>query len=227
HRPAAGRGARPVTAGEVRAEGLGLELDGRRILDGIDLVARAGAPVAVTGPSGAGKTLLLLVLAGLVAPTAGTVTVDGVPLGRALGPGAVSVGVVLQTQGVLDDLTADENVALPLQERRLAADDIDRRVAGALAAVGLEPVAQRRADELSGGQRQRVGVARALAGSPDLLVADEPTAELDSDTRDRVLALLFDPAPARVVIVASNDPEVTDACAAVIHLRDGRVDSPA
>jgi putative ABC transport system ATP-binding protein len=124
----------------------------------------------------------------------------------------------------VDELTAEENVTLPLQERRLGPSDIADRTATALAAVGLDTVGRRRVDELSGGQRQRVGVARALAGQPDLLVADEPTAELDPDNRDRVLSLLLDPAPRRIVVVASNDPEVTGACAQVLHLRDGRVD---
>ena len=90
--------------------------------------------------------------------------------------------------------------------------------------MGLATLGDRLAGEMSGGQRQRVGVARALAGGPHILMADEPTAELDPDNRSLILGLLLAPSPPRIVVVASNDPEVTDACARVVHLRDGRLD---
>ncbi len=214
-----------MSASELVAEGLGLDLGGRRVLDAITLRAVAGEPLALSGPSGSGKTVLLLVLAGLIAPTRGAVLVDGVPITTADDRARVGFGVILQTQGLVSELTADENVALPLQERRLPATEVMARTRQALTAVGLEDVGDRWAEELSGGQRQRVGVARALAGSPQVLIADEPTAELDPDNRTRVLSLLLDPSPARIVVVASNDPEVSHACRRVVHLRDGRVDA--
>jgi putative ABC transport system ATP-binding protein len=219
-----------VTASELRAEGLVLDLGGRTVLQGIGLTARAGEPLAVSGPSGSGKTVLLLVLAGLISPTRGTVLVDGAPMRSGHDRSDVGVGIVLQTQGLVPELTADENVALPLQGRGLAAGDVTDRAKSALTAVGLGAVGNRLAGELSGGQRQRVGVARALAGAPAIVIADEPTAELDPDNRALVLSLLLgstpllDSAPPRIVVVASNDPEVSSACHHVLHLRDGRMD---
>jgi putative ABC transport system ATP-binding protein len=133
------------------------------------------------------------------------------------------IGVVLQSHGLASGLTAEENVALPLQARGLDPDETARRCREALAAVDLDGAARRVVDGLSGGQRQRVGVARALATEPDVLVADEPTAELDPANRSRVLSLMLDGPPERIVLVASNDPEVAAACHQVLHLRDGRI----
>jgi len=213
-----------VSASELRAEGLRLDLGGRTVLDGIGLTARAGGPLAVSGPSGSGKTVLLLALAGLLLPTGGTVRVDGAPIGPGVHRSRARFGVVLQTQGLVSELTAHENVALPLQEEGLEASEVTERTRTALTAVGLDDVGDRLAGELSGGQRQRVGVARALAGSPEIVIADEPTAELDPDNRARVLSLLLESSPARIVVVASNDPEVSHLCPRVLHLRDGRIE---
>jgi ABC-type lipoprotein export system ATPase subunit len=165
-----------VTASELRAEGIGLDLGGRTLLEGIGLTARAGEPLAISGPSGSGKTVLLLVLAGLLSPTRGTVLVDGAPIGPGHDRPDVGFGIVLQTQGLVPELTADENVALPLQSRGLATGEVADRTTRALTAVGLD-------------------------------------------------ALLLDPAPPRIVVVASNDPEVSSACRHVLHLRDGRMDA--
>lgn len=213
-----------MSASELRADGVGLDLGGRTVLEGISLTVRAGESLAVSGPSGSGKTVLLLVLAGLISPTRGTVLVDGTPIGSGHDRSDVGFGIVLQTQGLVPELTADENVALPLQDRGLAAGEVTDRTNRALTAVGLDAVGDRLAAELSGGQRQRVGVARALAGAPGIVIADEPTAELDPDNRARILSLLLDPTPPRIVVVASNDPEVSSACRHVLHLRDGRMD---
>ena len=122
------------------------------------------------------------------------------------------------------EMTAEENVALPLQQRGLPPAEVAARAGDSLAAVGLDQMGDRLAADLSGGQRQRVGVARALAGSPAIVIADEPTAELDPDNRARVLSLLLRPPSPRIVVLASNDPEVADACGRVLHLRDGRLD---
>jgi putative ABC transport system ATP-binding protein len=212
-----------VSASELRAEGLGLDLGGRGVLSDVTLTARVGEPLALSGPSGSGKTVLLLTLAGLLPATRGVVLIDGARLAVGDTSGRARFGVVLQSQGLSPELTAEENVALPLQERGLGAAEVATRTSEALAAVGLDTVGDRLALELSGGQRQRVGVARALAGSPEIVVADEPTAELDPDNRARVLSLLLDPSPPRIVVVASNDPEVSNACRHVLRLRDGRL----
>jgi putative ABC transport system ATP-binding protein len=191
-------------------------------LDDITMTVPADRPVAVTGPSGSGKTVLLHTVAGLIAPTRGEVLLDGMALAVGDDGGCV-IGVVLQSHGLASGLTAEENVALPLQARGLHPDETARRCREALATVDLDGAARRVVDDLSGGQRQRVGVARALAMEPDILVADEPTAELDPANRSRVLSLLLDGPPGRIVLVASNDPEVAGACDEVVHLRDGRI----
>jgi len=211
-----------VSPSELRTEDLGLDLGGRTVLDGIGLTVQAGVPLAIAGPSGSGKTVLLLALAGLIDPTRGTVLIDGSPLVAGDTSARPRFGVVLQTQGLVPELTADENVALPLQQRGLGAAEVAMRTRDALGSVGLDEVGDRLTGELSGGQQQRVGVARALAGSPQIVLADEPTAELDPDNRARVLSLLLAPAD-RIVVVASNDPEVSDACRRVLRLRDGHL----
>jgi putative ABC transport system ATP-binding protein len=213
-----------VSVHELRAEGLGVEIGGRTVLEEIDLVATAGSSVAVTGPSGSGKSILLHALAGLLPPAGGRVLVDGVPLnGSRLELGRI--GLVLQHHGLAAGLTAEENIALPLQARGLDRQDIATRCREALEAVDLAGTGRRLVDELSGGQRQRVGVARALAGRPAVLLADEPTAELDPVNRALVLSLLLDPSAGRIVLVAANDPEMARACDHVLELRDGRLAS--
>ena len=205
---------------QLRLEGVVVERRGRRLLGPIDLVVEAGVPLALTGPPGSGKTVLCLVLAGAVVPTRGRVSLDGRPLVA----GTETIGLVLQTHGLMVGLTAEENVALPLQARRLAAPEISRRTAFALDSVGLASEASRPVDDLSGGERQRVGVARALAGDPQVLVADEPTAELDPGNRQRVLSLLAEHAAlGSLVVVASDDPEVVDAFPRTVELSDGRI----
>jgi putative ABC transport system ATP-binding protein len=208
-----------VTAGAVpapvhlRLEAGRVDLQGRTVLGPLDLDIEAGVPLAVTGPSGSGKTVLCLVLAGALEPTTGRVRLDGDPVP------AGAVGLVLQTHGLVPALTADENVALPLQARRLPRADVARRAGMALTAVGLAAERSRPVDDLSGGERQRVGVARAIAGDPAVLVADEPTAELDPENRERVMALLTTPTtPARILVVASDDPEVLAAFPRVLEL---------
>lgn len=212
-----------MSAQELRAEGVGVDAGGRAVLDGIDLVATAGRSIALIGPSGAGKTLLLRALAGHLPLQRGRVLLNGAPLG-ASPDGPSSFGLILQNHGLASGLTAEENIALPLQARGLGKDDIAARCVEALQAVDLGGAGRRLVDELSGGQRQRVGVARALAGRPAVLLADEPTTELDPANRALVLALLLNRSAQRIVLIAANDPEVTESCDQVVRLRDGRVD---
>ncbi len=200
---------------ELQLDGVVFEPGGNHVLGPLDLAVRAGEPLAVTGPSGAGKTALCLIMAGALKPTGGSVLLDGVPIDDE----RVLVGLVLQHHGLVAGLTAMENVALPLQSRRFERHDVARRVASALASVGLSAEAGRPIEELSGGERQRVGVARAIAGDPRLLVADEPTADLDADNRTRVMELLTAPTTdPRIVVVASDDPEILRGFRHVIEL---------
>ncbi len=209
-----GNGRRSTPVG-LQLDGVMLAPHGHRIFGPLDLVIPVGEPLAVTGPSGAGKTALCLILAGVLKPTEGRVLLDGLPFDGA----TATVGLVLQTHGLIAGLTAAENVALPLQSRGLARHDIARRTAAALESVGLVAEAGRPVDELSGGERQRVGVARAVAGDPQVLIADEPTAELDAHNRAGVADLLMAAtAVPRIVVVASDDPEIIARFRHVVEL---------
>jgi putative ABC transport system ATP-binding protein len=205
----------------IQVVGVGLDIAGRRALKDVNLVFESGVPAAITGPSGSGKSALCLVLAGAVEPTRGTVLVDGHPISS---EDREMTGLVLQVHGLVSGLTAAENVALPLQAQRRLSDDVRDSTMKALASVGLADDGHRVVDELSGGECQRVGIARALAGDPGVLVADEPTAELDPDNREIVLELLLGAAAhGRIVIVASDDPAVISRFARVIELEEGLV----
>jgi putative ABC transport system ATP-binding protein len=209
--------------GELVATGVSYARDGRQILAEVNVAAYPGEPLAVTGPSGSGKSTLLALLAGLEPPDAGTVTVDGRPVGRGVPDG---FGLVLQGYGLVSVLTAAENVEVALQGRGLSRDEVRDRAAAALAEVGLEGVADHLVEQLSGGQQQRVAVARALVVDPAVLLADEFTAELDADSRTRILALVLGVARrGALVVVATHDPEVAQACTAELRLVDGRPES--
>jgi putative ABC transport system ATP-binding protein len=206
---------------EIHAQEVGVVINSRRILDDVELRVSAGETVAITGPSGSGKTTLMLVMAGLQNPSRGRVLLDGHPIpggeeGRRL------YGVVLQNHGLVAVLTAAENVALPLQAMRMPKAEVAQRTREALSAVGLDENSDHLVQDLSGGQQQRVAVARALAGDPPILLADEPTSELAADFRSIVLKLLTGHADkGRIVVIASHDPEVLEASNRILRLIDG------
>lgn len=191
----------------------------RTILDGISVRASSGRLLAVRGPSGSGKSSLLTMLGGLIAPSGGTVTLDGAPVT----PGSDALrrrfGFVPQGYGLVAALTARENVAVVLQAARAPRAEVRARVQAVLERVGLAPVADHLVEDLSGGQQQRVAVARALVTAADVLLADEPTAELDADNRGLIVSLLIERArTGSVVVIASHDPDVVDACDDVLNL---------
>ena len=188
--------------------------DGRPVVEGASLRCEAGEIVGIGGPSGSGKTTLLTVLAGLAEPDRGTVTRDGTP----------TIAVVLQGYGLVPVLTASENVEVVLQALGRSAAEVRSEAAAAMARVLLDGLGDRLVDRLSGGQQQRVAVARALAVRPDLLLADEPTSELDEVSRDHVVGELQ--AEARrggMVVIASHDRDVLAACDRVLWLADAAV----
>jgi putative ABC transport system ATP-binding protein len=198
-------------------------------LRGVDLRVRPGELVAIRGRSGSGKTTLLNLLGGLDRPTGGWVAIDGRRL-DGLGEEALAelrrrvVSYVFQSFGLLPILSAAENVGVPL--RMIAADpaERDRRVDELLSLVGLSGRADHRPAELSGGEQQRVAIARALASGPRLLLADEPSGQLDSTTGRAIMTLIRDAVRAKGVtaIVTSHDPTLIDVADRVIELRDGR-----
>jgi putative ABC transport system ATP-binding protein len=195
---------------------------GRTILDDVSLTVEAGERVAVVGPSGAGKSTLLATIAGLERPNRGTVHI-GPSRVRPDGRPPDGTGIVLQSYGLLSLLTAAENVELALQARRAAPARVRSAAAAQLAAVGLAARADHLVEELSGGEQQRVAVARALVTEPDLLLADEPTAELDAASRALVLDRLLAREPARTLVIATHDPEVAGRCDRTVTITDGRL----
>jgi putative ABC transport system ATP-binding protein len=199
-------------------------------LHDVSLTADAGELVAVVGRSGSGKTTLLNLLGGLDRPDNGTVHVDGVEV-TALDDDGLSrlrrdsVAYVFQTFGLVPALSAAENVGVPLRLRRTPVAEREARVALLLDLVGLSDHARQRPAELSGGQQQRVAIARALASSPRLLVADEPTGQLDAETGLAVMALIRGVVESEGVtaVVATHDPVMMALADRVLTLADGRV----
>lgn len=198
-------------------------------LRGVSVAVEPGEVVGIAGPSGSGKSTLLHLLAGLDVPTAGRLTLDGDDVAALSGRQRArlrlrTVGIVFQRFHLLDALSARANAALPLVELGHSKRDRRQRAESLLAAVGLDDRVTHRPGRLSGGEQQRVAIARALATDPSLVVADEPTGELDSETGARVLDLLVDVADDRAVVLASHDQQALDVCDRVLRLRDGALD---
>lgn len=192
-----------------------------------DLAVEAGELVAVAGRSGAGKTTLLTMLGGLDTPTKGRVLVDGADLAATSTDVAAlrgsRIASIFQTAGLIPVLSAAENVEVPLRIRRVDPAERDRRVAQALSDVGLEDHARQRPGELSGGQQQRVGIARALVMAPGILLADEPTAQLDSETGAQIMDLIAQLVHHRgtAAVVATHDAAMLARADRVLELHDG------
>jgi putative ABC transport system ATP-binding protein len=167
---------------------------------------------------------LLALLGGLLPPSGGSVTLDGAPLRTDSLELRRRVAMVLQGYGLVTALTARENVAIALQARGVSRLEVRERTSAALDDVGLSEVADHLIEDMSGGQQQRVAVARALAVAPDVLLADEPTAELDAENRERMMDLLAARARAgAIVVIASHDPDVVSRCDSSIELDAGSV----
>ena len=201
-----------------------------RALRDVSFEVEPGTMVAVVGRSGSGKTTLLNVIGGLDRPDSGTVTVDDIEV-TALDEEGLSrlrrerVSYVFQTFGLIPVLSAAENVGAPLRLARTDPDEREHRVKLLLELVGLADHAGQRPGELSGGQQQRVAIARALAASPRLLIADEPTGQLDADTGRSVMALLraLVEAEGITALVATHDPLMMALADRVINIADGRL----
>ena len=205
-------------------------------LDGLDLAVQAGEFVALVGASGSGKSTLLNILGGLDEPTAGRVSVAGYPL-HSLGSRERTefrrrvTGFVRQQSGrnLLPYLTVAENIQLPMLLAGVSAETRVRRTADLLDVVALATRADHRPDRMSGGEQQRLAIAIALANEPSVLLADEPTGELDSDTAEDIFDLLgaINRTLGATVVVVTHDPLVSERARRTVVIRDGRAWSDA
>ncbi|RJL26486.1 ABC transporter ATP-binding protein [Bailinhaonella thermotolerans] len=203
-------------------------------LDGVSLRAAPGELIVLRGPSGSGKTTLLNMVGGLDRPDAGRVVVAGhevstLPEEELLVLRRDLMGFVFQSFGLIPVLSAAENVGVPLRLTRATAAERDERVATLLSLVGLADHAAQRPYEMSGGQQQRVALARSLANRPRLLIADEPTGQLDSQTGRQIMTLLRALVDGERVtaLVATHDAALVGLADRVVELHDGRVVDPA
>jgi len=198
-------------------------------LRGVDIAIRDEEIVAIMGPSGCGKTTLLHVLGGIEPPDSGDVTLAGAPLPRDERQLAIIhrrvMCFVFQGFGLLPSLSARENVEFPLIADGVAAGERHQRALAALADVGLTDWQRHLPEELSGGQRQRVAIARALAPRPRIILADEPTGNLDSSTGEEVLSLLLSSARRSgcAIVMVTHDPGAAARADRTLHLRDGLI----
>jgi putative ABC transport system ATP-binding protein len=198
------------------------------ILKDVSLTLPQAKTVSIVGPSGSGKTTLLMVLGGLEKPASGTVTVGGTRI-EALGEDALAtfrrdnIGIVFQNFHLIPTMTALENVAIPLE---FAGDKAAfAKAAAALKAVGLESRAKHYPSQLSGGEQQRVAIARAFAPAPRLILADEPTGNLDAETGEKVMGILFDLTRQNgtTLVLVTHDTALAAKCDMTVHIRDGRI----
>jgi len=201
------------------------------ILKDISLHIAQGEAVGLIGPSGSGKSTLLMVIAGLERPDVGSVVVAGTDIGR-LNEDQLArfrgrhVGIVFQSFHLIPTMTAVENVAVPLE--LAGVENALSRAAMELATVGLANRAWHYPAELSGGEQQRVALARALAPHPSILVADEPTGNLDDTTGQQIIDLLFAGHAERgtTLVLVTHDPTLAARCDRVVRLRSGRIEAP-
>ena len=218
----------------IQLTGVSKQFDGKRkviALDNIDLRIERGELVSLVGPSGSGKSTLLNLIGGLDRPTAGEIHIDGAALAQ-LGDDELTrlrrdkIGFIFQFFNLLPSLTCEENVALPLHLRGWPRKKARQRAAELLELAGLGPRAEHLPDELSGGERQRAAIARALVVYPPILLADEPTGNLDSHTGAEILALIHDlhQRLGATILIVTHDRTVSESCLRRIALRDGRIE---
>lgn len=216
----------------VQIRGVALTLESAagavNILRGVDLEVAPSETLAITGPSGSGKSTLLAVMTGLERPSEGTITVAGLDLGT-MDEDALAlfrrdtIGIVFQSFYLIPTMTALENVAVPLE---LAGNkDAFTTAAAGLEAAGLGPRMGHYPSQMSGGEQQRVAVARAFAGVPALVIADEPTGNLDTTTGAAIVELMFSIQASQQtsLVLITHDPAIAERCDRVVHMRDGRV----
>lgn len=200
------------------------------VLRGVDVQILRGEYVSITGPSGSGKTTLLDVLSGLLRPTSGDIFINGSSASKMEDDELAQVrgktiGFVFQSFNLINRLTALENVMLPLWFQGISAEERKEKASKVLRDVGLGDRLDHRPNELSGGQRQRVAIARALAADPDVIVADEPTGNLDSVSGSTILNMLDELHQKRgkTILMVTHEKYVAERAQRIIHLKDGQI----
>jgi putative ABC transport system ATP-binding protein len=207
---------------ELVGEGLEVRYGDLVAVQSVDLILQPGQLLAVTGPSGAGKSSLLWALGAALRPSAGRVLLAGTELTGREQAARMGVVVVPQGNGLASSLTAAESVVVPLLAGGVAPDEAARRTDAALMLVGLEESGNHLIEELSGGQQQRVALARAFAAHASVLLADEPTSDLDAANRERMMAALrAEAVRGAVVVMATHDPESAEQADGELHLDEG------
>ncbi len=199
-------------------------------LRGVSLTVHEGEFMVIMGPSGSGKTTLLNIIGTLDKPTSGRAFIDGDDIAR-MNDGQLTrlrrhkIGFVFQFHNLIPVLTAFENVQLPLLTSRTKRGEAEDRANELLARVGLKERAQHLPDELSGGEQQRVAIARALANRPRIILADEPTGDLDTQTGSEVVGIMYDIARQEraAVVVVTHDPIIAEKADRLLEMRDGRI----
>ncbi len=217
----------------IRLEEVSKRFDGKRsvlALDSVNLSVDKGEMISIVGPSGSGKSTLLNLIGGLDKPTRGEISLDGFCLARVSDDELTRVrrdkiGFIFQFFNLMPTLTARENIALPLHLRGWERARIGERVGELLALVQLSHRIEHLPEELSGGERQRVAIARALSVYPPVLLADEPTGNLDSQTGAEILKLIQDlnHRLESTILIVTHDMDVARSCSRTIYLRDGRI----
>jgi putative ABC transport system ATP-binding protein len=217
----------------ISLKGVSKYYDGKRrvaALESVDLEIARGEMVSIVGPSGSGKSTLLNLIGGLDRPSTGVIQIDGKPI-AALSDDDLTrlrrdkIGFIFQFFNLLPSLTCVENVALPLHLKGLGRREIEKRARELLELVQLGARVDHLPDELSGGERQRVAIARALAFHPPVLLADEPTGNLDTHTGAEILALIRDlhERLGSTILIVTHDVSVAESCARTVTLRDARI----
>ena len=219
--------------GLIQLSNVSKEYDGKRrvtALASVDLDIQRGEMVGIVGPSGSGKSTLLNLIGGLDHATTGEISIDGAPL-SGLSDDALTrvrrdkIGFIFQFFNLLPTLSCRENVAIPLHLRGWPRNKIDERTTELLDLVRLTHRMDHLPDELSGGERQRVAIARALSVYPPILLADEPTGNLDTHTGEEILSLIHDVHQrlGATVLIVTHDHAIAGSCSRIVALRDGRV----